>query len=267
MDNRTFETLRDIIYKESGIVLPPEKKALLTSRLQKRLRALNIEDEKEYLKIIELDTSGMELVYLINVISTNVTYFYRESQHFQTYRSILKEWQKQNKPNIKVWCAASSSGEEPYTLAIEASEVFDNPHSKIKILATDVSLDVLNKAVLGKYSGTTIDKIPSEIKNKYLLEVVESGQKELLIKPDTKKLVLFKKLNLVDFPYPVKGPIDIIFCRNVMIYFDTTTRTRIVAEFTKLLAKGGYLFLSHSENLLGVEHQLTKLNGSIYQKL
>jgi chemotaxis protein methyltransferase CheR len=266
MKRETFERFRDLIYNQCGIVLPPEKKGLLENRLSQRLRALGLHDEGEYLKIIELDVQGSELVNLINVVSTNTTYFYREAQHFSMFRSFLKEREAAGK-SIKVWCAAASSGEEPYTLAMEALEVFGGGRPcPVKILATDISTRVLQKAVQGVYPISALSKIPPEIAQKYCVHHEESSE-QFVISQTPRELLLFKKFNLVEFPYPLHGPLDIIFCRNVMIYFDNINRQKIVAEFERLLSVGGYLVLSHSENLLGIANSLVKIGNSVFKKV
>lgn len=266
MEQRVFERFRDIIYRESGIVLPPEKLPLLQNRIQKRLKALKIASEGEYLNIIEVDVSGEELIHLIDAISTNVTHFYREAGHFETLRTLLASW-KNKKNEVRIWCAAASSGEEPYTIAFEASEAIDQRNCSFKILATDICTKVLETAVEGVYTDKCVSTVPQAIKTKYMSKQVSNDETFWKVKPEIASHLVFKKLNLVKFPYPLNGPIDIIFCRNVMIYFDKPTRTRIIAEFTRLLAPGGYLILSHSENLLGIENNLEKMGASVFQKI
>ena len=262
MELSTFESFRKIVYRECGIVLTQEKLPLLSNRIHKRLLALGLDTEDEYLKIIEVDLDGSELVHLIDAVSTNVTFFYREEAHFTKLREILAEWKQ--KVQIRIWCAAASSGEEPYTLAFEALETL-GPDFNFKILATDVCTKVLQKAVAGCYSDTAVQKIPDIIKKKYLTPASRRSP-GWEINESVQKKILFKHLNLIHFPYPLKGSLNVIFCRNVMIYFDSPTRERIVTEFTRLLAPGGYLFLSHSENLLNINHSLEKLSASIYRK-
>lgn len=265
MDNGTFETFRQIIYRKSGIVLTPQKLPLLSNRIQKRLTQLGIEEEAEYLKVIELDGSGDELNALIDAISTNVTSFYREEAHFLAYRELLRDWHEGGQQEFRVWCAAASSGEEPYTLAFEAEEALQGAYD-YKILATDICTKVLKRAVQGIYSLPATEKIPCAIREAYTELVMHNGEEWRTIHPTIRRRILFKKMNLVEFPYPLKGPFDVIFCRNVMIYFDTPTRARIVQEFSRLLRSGGYLFLSHSENLLGFDHGLEKIGSSVYLK-
>lgn len=265
MQMQIFESLRSIIYRESGIVLPPEKKALLSGRINKRIRALGLKDESEYLSIIELDVSGDELIHLIDAISTNVTYFYREQEHFNTLGKILDGWQREGKQEVTIWCAAASSGEEPYTILFQALQSMNVPPQKLRLLATDICTKVLNRAVHGRYNKQEVERIPSSVRHQFMLETTDGSEREYIVKPEVIQHALFKKLNLVQFPYPLKGPFDVIFCRNVMIYFDLPTRQKIIREFGRLLAPGGYLFLSLSENLLGIEHHLESLGGSVYR--
>lgn len=263
MENIVFERFRDIIYKKSGITLNADKKTLLASRIQKRLRSLNLADESSYLEIIETDASGDELTELIDAISTNTTYFWREAEHFEALAKIFEAWKKEGKTKIRIWCAASSTGEEPYTLAMEVLEHL-NTKCDVKILATDVSTKVLRIAQNGVYSAQAVSKLPAEKRSRFFRQF--SDNNKLVVSDEIRKLVLFKQLNLVNFPYPLKGPIDIIFCRNVMIYFDLATRQKLVDEFSRLLAPGGLLFLSLSESLIGIQHAFSKDGTSIYKK-
>lgn len=264
MDQQVFEKLREIIYRESGIVLDNQKKPLLANRLMKRLRSLDLDNEHDYLRIIELDVDGAELVNLIDAVSTNVTFFYREPTHFVTFANILKEREQQNAKEIKIWCAAASTGEEPYTLAITAAETIKR--AKWKILATDICVPVLQKAQLGSYGNNEVEKVSPALRNKYFTSTHEEDEQRWCVNEELKEHVAFRRLNLVQFPYPLQGPIDIIFCRNVMIYFDRPTRQKIVNEFEKLLPPNGYLFVSHSESLLGIDSTLVKVDSSTYRK-
>jgi chemotaxis protein methyltransferase CheR len=263
MDQSTFEQLRKIVYRESGIVLSDQKKPLLASRIQKRLRVLGLTTPAEYLRIFEVDANGEELVHLIDAISTNTTYFYRESEHFPIFRSLLRERIAAGIPSTKVWCAAASSGEEPYTLAIEASEAIGSGQHHFKLLATDICIDVLRRAVEGRYSREALNKVPEATRKKYFQN---TGAHEFEVKSFVREKILYKRLNLIHVPYPLKGPLDIIFCRNVMIYFDVPTRAKIVAEFERLIAPNGYLFLSLSENLMGITHSFERVANSVYRK-
>ncbi len=261
MDQQTFGKFRDLIYRESGITLGEEKVSLLTNRLAKRVRELQLRSEAEYFQILETDLSGEELVSLLNSISTNTTFFYREERHFEVFRECLRERARQHK-DLKVWCAASSTGEEPYTLAFEVLETLGASAPTTRILATDISTKVLQQAVQGRYPGEALAKIPPKIADKY---VAEEGD-ECVIKQAPRDLLLFKRLNLMSTPYPLRGPIDIIFCRNVMIYFDLQARQKVVNEMYRLLAPGGYFFISHSESLLSVASKFERVDSSVFRK-
>lgn len=265
MNQKAFDFLSTLIYQESGIVLPPEKALLLGNRVQKRLRALGLSSEGDYLKTLENDKTGEEIVHLIDVVSTNVTYFYREPRHFEIYGQLLKQFRSENRSDIKVWCAAASSGQEPFTLAMETALNADLSRQTVKILGTDICTTVLQRATKGIYSEKEMEKTPPDRTARFFDKL--GGEDPCWrVKPEISKLVLFKKLNLVQFPFPLKGPVDIIFCRNVMIYFDTPTRAKIIQQFEGLLRKGGYLFLSHSENLLGINHGLKRFDSSVFIK-
>ena len=261
MEQSIFERLRDIIYQESGITLSDEKRLLLQNRIRKRLRSLRINSEEDYLQIVESDLEGSELINLIDAISTNHTFFFRERSHFDFLAELLKEHKE---PQYKLWCAAASTGEEPYTLAITALENLKN--KKAKILATDICTPVLKKAARGVYHAKSLQEMSSELRTKYFDPLNIAGEACYRVKPELSQLILFKRLNLNRFPYPLKGPLDSIFCRNVMIYFDNTLRAKLIESFYKLLKPGGYLFVGHSESLSGVEHKFATVQSAVYRK-
>lgn len=266
MEAVIFEKLRSLIERESGIHLTDEKRTLLSNRVQKRLRALNLPSVERYMEIIELDVSGEELVQLIDVVSTNVTYFWREHEHFEKLSRVLREYEQQGKHKIRIWCAASSSGEEPYGIAMVAQGSLRTAGCDFKILATDICTKVLRKAVVGRYQEKQLEKLPAELRQRYLSKIETDDELCWEVAQPIKNMVLFKKLNLSQFPYPLKGPLDIIFCRNVMIYFDLPLRQKIAEEFFRLLAPGGLLFLSLSENLLGFPHRFQSYSPAVFQK-
>ena len=267
MEHNTFQRFRDIIYQESGISLGDEKASLVMNRISKRLCALGIPTEKQYLEVIESNLDGEELMELIDCISTNVTYFYREQQHFVFFDSLLKEWKLQHKKSARIWCAASSSGEEPYSIAMCVAEVFGLGRMDCKILATDICTRVLKKAVRGRFDPKQLRDLPQAWCTKYFSSVDDVNDVDALqIDPQLQKLVTFRKLNLSRVPYPLKGPLDVIFCRNVMIYFDLSLRKQLIKEFSRLLAPNGYLIVGHSENLLGIEHNLKSVQSGVYRK-
>ncbi|MCB0311255.1 MAG: protein-glutamate O-methyltransferase CheR [Bdellovibrionales bacterium] len=267
MEQKVFERLRQVIYKESGISLSSEKKQLLQNRIQKRIRALKFQNERQYLDLIELhDVDGSELVHLIDAISTNLTFFFRERPHFDLFEKLLKQWDQEKRGEIKCWCAAASSGEEPYSIAITAAECLHPNRASLKLLASDICTTVLNKALHGVYEPQQLKDVPNEIKQKYFDRIQIENQTNFRVKSQLSKSILFKKLNLSRFPYPLKGPFDLIFCRNVMIYFDNGLRTQLVENFTKLLKPGGYLFVGHAESLSNIEHQLESVQTAVYRR-
>ena len=266
MEQQVFDKLREIIYRESGISLNNDKVSLLSNRLQKRLRYLGLSTPNEYLAFLSEDHSGEELVELLDAISTNVTYFYREDEHFKQRGEMLGNWNAAKKNKLRIWCAAASSGEEPYTLAITVKEHLDLKAVDFKMLATDICLKVLRKALDGVYSEEQFRHMPVPIRNKYFEAVNVGGKRMYQVEPGLGDYITYKRLNLSVFPYPLKGPFDFIFCRNVMIYFDVQLRQKIINEFQRLLSPGGYLFVSRSETLLGVNHNLKTVAVSVYQK-
>ncbi len=261
MQTKTFDTLRKIIFDESGISLNDEKIHLLTTRVAKRLRALKLSSEEDYLKMLTRDKSGSELVNLIDVVSTNTTYFYREPEHFDFLRDSLKA--RGNSKEIRIWCAASSSGEEPYTLSITAHEGLGNYN--YRILASDISMTILKRAQAGVYGESHLEHISRDRQEQFLDIVSNGGEKSFSVKPALKQKVLFKRLNLSSFPYALKGPFDYIFCRNVMIYFDNPLKAQIVKEFERLLAPDGHLIISKTESLMAIPTQLITAGNSIYR--
>jgi chemotaxis protein methyltransferase CheR len=262
MEQRTFDRYRELIYGASGITLGDEKVSLLEGRIRKRMSSLNVSCPDEYFELIEADLSGSELLHLLDAVSTNTTYFYREPEHFTFFTDLVARHAAAGNRRMRIWCAASSSGEEPYTLAIIAAE----QHSKIpdlKVLATDISTKVLRRAVTGTYPVEAVERLPPWMRERGF---VRNGDL-YSVSPFISSHVVFKRLNLVEIPYPLQGPIDVIFCRNVMIYFDIPVRQKIIDQFVRLLAPGGHLFLSHSENLLAVKHPFKRVGSSVFQKV
>ncbi len=266
MDIDTFEQFRKLIFEESGIRLLPQKMPLLTSRISARLRELSLKDAASYLQIIETDSSGTELIRLIDAISTNTTSFYREPQHFSFLARHLSQNNYSINDRVKIWCAASSSGEEPYTLAITAKEALRGKMVDVKILATDICTNVLKKALTGEYTDEQTYKIPGDLRSRYLTPKANANSTIWSVNQELRDLVIYRKFNLSKFPYPLKGPLDYIFCRNVMIYFERPLRQAIISEMIPLLKIGGLLFLSHSENLMGVNHNLELIAPSVYRR-
>ena len=265
MEMPVFNRFRELIHRQSGISLSDEKRALLENRIARRLRALNISSEREYLEVVELDATGEELVELVDAVTTNVTAFYREPAHFR----FLEQWARSegvSRQRIRFWCAASSSGEEPYTIAMTVAENLDLARHDFRLLATDICTGVLRTAARARYQQRQLKDVPPGILPKYFRRVETDTERNFEVVPLIRNLVAFRKLNLAEVPFGLKPGLDMIFCRNVMIYFDLTLRARLIRHFHELLAPGGYLVIGHSENLLGIEHSFQSVQTGVYHK-
>ena len=243
-----FKKIATLVYDSFGITLNDSKRSLVVNRLNKILRQGGLSSFTQYYKKLVEDQTGLELQKLANCISTNHTFFNRESGHFDYYlNTALTEVTKTIKDNdLRVWCAASSTGEEPYTLAMLQQEFFGSQYKNWKagLLATDISERALSKANTGIYPKDEVGKLPFALKNNYFNKVGD----QFMVKPEVKSEVLFRKLNLVK-PFRFKKPFHIIFCRNVMIYFDQSTKDDLIKRMYDYTMPGGYLFIGHSETI------------------
>lgn len=266
LDKKTFQKIADLIYDKVGIVLKENKYSLVSSRVGKLMRQKNIHCFAEFMKLMDGPNSDDLLTELIDAISTNVTHFFREKRHFQVLSEKLKEWEAQGQQRFRIWCAASSTGEEPYSLAITIRESLNNPQNA-KILATDICTDVLKKAAQGIYSKASMEKMPKRYITKYFTKKASpNGQISYHVKSELKQMVRFGKINLAKPPFPLKGPIDVVFCRNVMIYFDNQVRQGLLGDIKRILRPKGYLMVGHSESLSGMLSQLKVVEPSVYIK-
>ncbi len=265
---KEFETLSSFIYNEIGIKMPIEKKIMLESRLQKRLRELKIYTFKEYIDFLSSPAGkANELVHMFDVVSTNKTDFFREPQHFDyLINYVLPEIKENGKvKNIKIWSSASSSGEEPYTLAMVMSNWCEkNIGYDYSILGTDISTKVLQMAINATYKEDRVVPVSLEFKKKYLLRHKDNSQKLVKIIPELRNRCKFERLNLMDANYDVEGNFDILFCRNVLIYFDRPTQERVINKLCTKLKKGGYFFLGHSESILQMNVPLKQMKPTIF---
>jgi chemotaxis protein methyltransferase CheR len=266
-----FNRLSSFISNNYGIKLPITKKVMLQARLQKRLADNNIASFKEYCDFVLSEKStDSEIIHMIDVVSTNKTDFFRESTHFDFMKSdILPEF-LQNRPGetLKVWSAASSSGEEAYTIAMVISDFKDNKLGfDYSILGTDVSSRIIEKAMLGVYSMERVSTISLNLKQKYLLRNKNPEKKDVLIVPELRKNTKFQRLNLMDDFYNVPKDFDVIFCRNVLIYFDRVTQEKVINKLCSHLKPNGYFFLGHSESIMGINVPLRQIKPTIFQKI
>ncbi|QDU69869.1 CheR family methyltransferase [Engelhardtia mirabilis] len=263
MKTEVFEALREIVYDNSGILLREGKESMVSSRIAQRLRALKLSDESAYLDYLRADLAT-ELVQLLDVISTNVTNFFREPEHFDSVAQHLSETLAGGQSRLRLWSAASSTGEEPYSLSMTVLDVVEK-HKKpvdVKILATDISTRVLETASNGFYEASKIDPIPDKYKQRYM-EVEGEGYRAT---PKLREQLVFKRLNLSKPPFPMKGPMDVVMCRNVMIYFDEALRAAIVTDCHRLLRPGGLLVVGKSESIVNANEQYSRVAPSVYRK-
>jgi len=262
-----YQGFADVIRNEVGIELKPGKEAMLTSRISKRIRELGLADQKAYLELLKKSDNADEIVELTNAITTNVTSFFRESDHFTYLDSVVQNIRESGKNRIRVWCAAASTGQEPYTIASVIHNRMEGAISDAKILATDISTNALAEAIAGVYADEKLEPVPKHIKVKYFNKRVVGSQNLKAVSDDLKRMISFRTLNLTNSPFPMKGPLDVVFIRNVLIYFNNETKDKIVNEAIRLLRPGGYLFLGHSEGMSGMHKKnLTSLKPSVYQK-
>ncbi|MDM7996887.1 MAG: protein-glutamate O-methyltransferase CheR [Acidobacteriota bacterium] len=245
-----FAQISQIVYKYSGIRLTHGKEELVRSRLIKRLRMLGLAGFDSYLQFIRDDRTSQELHTMIDALTTNKTSFFRENQHFDFMRTRIIPELRARGPKVRIWSAGCSSGEEPYTIAMTLYEEWPQiSQADVRILATDISSRILAKARSAEYEKEYLKDIPSEYLSKYFTLLGTAPTRTYGIQDKIKKMIRFAQLNLMD-TWPMKGPFDIIFCRNVMIYFDSATQGRLVRRFYDLLVPGGYLLVGHSESLV-----------------
>ncbi len=275
LSERDFLRLSEFIHNEFGIKMPDSKKVMLESRLQKRLRCLGIQSFPEYCDFL-FSPEGMnnELIHMIDVVTTNKTDFFREPNHFdylvQKTLPVLMTGRGAGINNtLMVWSAGCSTGEEPYTLAMVLSEFAEKcPGFRFRymILATDISTRVLDKAKQAIYDHERVEPIPMSMKKKYLLKSRNRSNDLVRITPALRESVRFRRLNFIDGDFGMREPMDIIFCRNVLIYFDRPTQEMILNRFFRHLRPGGYLFLGHSETLHGMDVPLVQVAPTIYRR-
>jgi chemotaxis protein methyltransferase CheR len=263
-----FEFIRHVIGENAGIVLGPNKRQLVQGRLARRLRELGLPTYEAYCEHVR-ESGPEELVGLINALTTNVTSFFRENHHFEALTSFMvPEALKRNAASrrIRIWSAGCSTGEEPYCIAMAASEVVPAAAQwDFRILATDIDSDVIAAGERGVYPLDRLSSAPPERLRRFFQKGCGAQTGNAVVKAAVRSLVTFRTLNL-QHRWPMRGPFDVIFCRNVMIYFDQATRERLVARFAQLLAPGGYLCIGHSESIQGGATPFRLVGKTIYRK-
>ncbi|MEF2145892.1 MAG: protein-glutamate O-methyltransferase CheR [Desulfovibrionaceae bacterium] len=270
LSNKDFQLLAELITTQLGIKMPPGKKTMLEARLHKRLRTLSMSSYSEYLAYL-FDEEGQrdELPHLFDAVTTNTTHFFREPKHFDVLcNSVLPQLLPRlgGRP-LRVWSAGCSTGEEPYTLAMVLSMYAERVGGlRFDILATDISTRVLETALRAVYVMDKIADIPAESQRRYLLRSRDRAKRLVRIVPELRESVRFRKLNFME-PFHLDQPRDVVFCRNVVIYFDRETQEQLFRRIAGQIVPGGFLFIGHSESLAGMDVPLQAVAPTVYRKL
>jgi chemotaxis protein methyltransferase CheR len=273
---KEFNRLSEFIMGHCGIKMPPAKKIMLQSRLQKRLRVLGMQSFKDYCDLVLDSPEGAgEVVHMIDAVTTNKTDFFREPVHFQFLaESALPEFMNEaaafpgGARKFTAWSAGCSSGEEPYTIGIVLNEfAAQHPGFQYGVLASDISTRVLEKAKLGIYDQQLVAGIPVSLKQKYFLRSKDREKGLVRIVPELRSRIAFQRLNLMDERLRLPDLVDAVFCRNVIIYFERATQHVLLSRLCRFLKTGGYLFLGHSETVHGFDLPLVRISSTIYRKI
>ncbi|AYH42885.1 CheR family methyltransferase [Azoarcus sp. DN11] len=258
-----FERIRKLIYDHAGIVLSPAKQDMVYSRLARRLRACGDRSFAQYLGRLERDRGEWEA--FVNSLTTNLTSFFREAHHFDILSERLRRIAERR--TLRIWCNAASTGEEPYSLAITVCEAFNTLTPPVQIFASDIDTSVLAHAERGVYRDDRVARVSPDLQRRYFERGAGLAPDEVRVRPELKRLLTFRRINLLDPMWPVQGPLDAIFCRNVMIYFDKTTQYGILRRFAPLLRKDGALFAGHSESFMHAGDLFRSLGRTVYQRV
>lgn len=256
-----FERVRRLIYQRAGISLSPVKQDMVYSRLARRLRTLGLRTFAQYLDTLER-SGGAEWESFVNALTTNLTSFFREAHHFPLLADHLRK--QQGRP-LRIWCCASSTGEEPYSLAMTVVETFGGFNVPVSIVASDVDTSVLATAAKGFYPADRLDKLGDERLRRFFTPTGSGAAAGHQVKPELRKLVEFRHINLLDPRWPLNNGFDAIFCRNVMIYFDKPTQYAILSRFVPVLHPQGLLFAGHSESFVHAADLFRPLGKTVYQ--
>ncbi|WP_145649236.1 CheR family methyltransferase [Pseudoduganella lurida] len=261
-NGRDFERVRALIYKRAGISLADSKQEMVYSRLARRLRATGIMSFAKYLDDLEAGKMPGEWESFTNALTTNLTSFFREAHHFP----LLAEHAKKHRgEQLTIWCSASSTGEEPYSIAITVCEAFNTLTPPVQIIATDIDTNVLATAANGIYPIDRIEKLTADQQRRFFLRGKGDKAGMVRARPELRQLITYRPLNLLDEQWDIRGQFDVIFCRNVMIYFDKPTQRKILSRFVPLMKPDGLLFAGHSENFLYVSDALKLRGKTVYE--
>ena len=257
-----FERVRALIYQRAGISLADSKQEMVYSRLARRLRATGIVSFERYLNDLEAGRLGEEWESFTNALTTNLTSFFREAHHFPLLAEHVLKLREQP---ITIWCSAASTGEEPYSIAMTVCEAFNTLTPPVQIIATDIDTNVLNTGSNGVYAIDRIDKMAPERAKRFFQRGKGEQEGMVRVRPELRQLVTFRQLNLLADKWPLNGQFDVIFCRNVMIYFDKGTQRKILSRFVPLMKPNALLFAGHSENFLYVSESLKLRGKTVYE--
>ncbi|QWR78735.1 CheR family methyltransferase [Candidatus Magnetomonas plexicatena] len=274
LTDKEFRRLGDFVHSEVGIKMPDIKKTMLEARLQKRLKALGFDTFNQYIEyVFSPKGRDAEIINFIDVVTTNKTDFFREPNHFEYLTStalptLIRTHGAGVRRKLMVWSAGCSTGEEPYTLTM----VLDNYGLKqyngvfsFTLIATDISSRVLEKAQSGVYEEEKVAPIPMEMKKRYLLRSKDRSKKIVKIVPELRSMIKFRRLNFMEGDFGFREEMDIIFCRNVVIYFDKQTQEKLLNKFSRYLIPGGYLFMGHSETIAGLKVPFVQVAPTVYR--
>lgn len=270
MEDDDFRFIAKIVHDRAGIALTTKKRAMVYARLSRRVRELGLTSFREYRLRLEDGNNEDEMGSLVNALTTNYTKFFREEHHFshmteELIPALLRQSQTTGKRRLRIWSAGCSSGEEAYSIAMTLRHSFPGLEGwDAKVLATDIDTSVLTQAESGLYSSKQVADIPQDHRGKFVRAVDHTNQR-FRVAGHVRSLVAFKPLNLIE-PWPMKGKFDVIFCRNVIIYFDKRTQDQLIKRFTEALSENGILYLGHSESPIPFEHRLKLIGRSIYRK-
>jgi chemotaxis protein methyltransferase CheR len=270
ISKRNFDKLARFIYDYSGIKMPPTKLTMLEGRLRRRLRATRHASFDDYCDFLfNEDGLEQETVYLIDVVTTNKTDFFREAKHFEYMQMVaLPALADSGLRTIRTWSSACSTGAEPYTMAMVLAEFVENRSDvSYNVLATDLSTDVLQTARKGIYAEDLVAPVPRDLQKKYVMVAKQQGRREVRISPKLRSRVGFARMNLMDEKYPIGDMMHLIFCRNVLIYFDKQTQAGVLTRLCNCLAKGGYMFIGHSESITGFDLPLKQVSNTVFQRI
>lgn len=265
---RNFTRLAEFIHGYSGIKMPSNKKTMLEGRLRRRMRVHRFDNVNDYCRFLfEDDGLETETIHLIDAVTTNKTEFFREPVHFDFMEKTVLPQLAKTRRHFRVWSAAASTGAEPYTLAMVLDEFCSERRGlDYSILGTDICTEVLQQAIAGRFVESMIQPVSMSRRQRYVMRAKDPSRGEVRIVPELRSKVAYARLNLMDESYPVEQQMDIIFCRNILIYFDKPTQAKVLERLCRHLASDGYLFLGHSESIVGIDLPLRQIANTVFQK-